>query len=360
MQLENIMKKNRKTLLLGAGFTANFGAPIASQVWNDLFNNITIQKNRRLKNKLKRHRITSDFEQFYEDVVYGNGFNNEEKSTVAKTVVEIFNRINISTELSLESSEINFNKLFYFLQRFSYSDEGKGFIFTLNQDLFLEKLINKHMRGKNEYKDSLIAYPGPINVPYISKNWQSTLPTKEQLNAWLSNPNLGGSLHANKMFPQYIKLHGSSGWTTENGLISLPVVGKNKSKQISAQPLLKWYLDIFEESLNEQLDIWIIGYSFSDPHINRILMQAVNKTQSSIYIIDTKSQNDFMSHLKRSTRKPFYSMIDNCLSGYFPCYLKQIFPHGDDARRSYYEEMVERSLNKTTVTSILDDMMAEI
>ncbi len=321
---------NKKVLLLGAGFTANFGAPVASQVWNDLFNFPVIQKNWGLRSALKSHQEMSDFEEFFSEVVHGFNFTKEEKQIVATAVIEIYERINAHTETLMihgNSSGICFQKLMYFLKRFSNLEQGKGFVFTLNQDLFLEKLVNKYLRKDKRFSDFSINYPF-INSPYVDDTWKSKLPTQDRLNELLTLPNVGGSLHLGRKFPYYIKLHGSSGWTHDDDKISIPIIGKNKSKQILQEPLLKWYINFFEQTLDETVDIWVIGYSFSDKHINELLMNSMQRHGSMLYVVDTKTYNDFMKQILSFDSK-LYGLIDRQLRGYLPYLLKKIFPADD-------------------------------
>ncbi len=84
------MAENKKLLLTGAGFTANFGAPVASLLWNDLFNYREIQKNNRLVTTLKNYRNESDFEGFFHDVVYTNDYTEDERNVVVKAILDIF------------------------------------------------------------------------------------------------------------------------------------------------------------------------------------------------------------------------------------------------------------------------------
>lgn len=343
------MESRKKVLLLGAGFTANFGAPVASQVWNDLFNYPALQRNFRLRSVLKSHYEKSDFEGYFSEVVHNVGFTNEEKKIVVTAVIEIYERINSYTERLMihdNSSGVCFEKLICFLKKFSNLEHGKGFIFTLNQDLFLEKLVNKYLRKNSVFSDLLIAYPA-INVPYINDDWKSELPSRELLDNWLIKPNCGGSLNAERTFPFYVKLHGSSGWTNRNNEISYPVIGKNKSYQISQEPLLKWYMELFENNLSESIDICIIGYSFSDNHINEVIMKSMQNNQSSLYVVDTKTYVDFMKHILAFDCK-LHDLIDKHLFGYFPCSLKQIFPSEDLLNLSYYGKSINRIFDEKT------------
>ena len=349
---------NKKVLLLGAGFTANFGAPISSQIWNDLFNYPSIQKNRNLKLALKRYQENSDFEGFFEEIVYGVNSTEEEKIIVTTAVLEIYYYINLHTENLMKqgnSSGIDFNTLIFFLQRFSNMTQGKGFIFTLNQDLFLEKLINKYLRKDERFSNCSIDYPC-IDSSHIGREWKSEFPSKKSLEDWLSNPNLSGSLHRSREFPLYVKLHGSSGWIYNNGKISIPIIGKNKSKQISQEPLLNWYVELFKQTLDETVDIWVIGYSFSDNHINEILMRSMQKYRSSLYVIDIKTHNDFMECFQKFNTK-LYGLVNIHLSGYFPYSLKQIFPADNLLNSSYYGSSINRILNEEDNLSILAPMI---
>jgi hypothetical protein len=131
-----------------------------------------------------------------------------------------------------------------------------------------------------------------------------------------------------------------------NNTLHIPIIGKNKSSKILQKPLLDWYIKLFENTLNESVDIWIIGYSFSDKHINDILIKSMEKHQSSLYVIDTKSHHDFMNGLLSSD-----SRVNQQLAGYFPCHLKQIFPINDAA--SFHGSSINKILNEEDNLSIL-------
>jgi len=337
---------NKKVLLLGAGFTANFGAPVSSQIWNDLFNCISIQKNHKLRTILKKHQVKSDFEGFFEETIYDNVISVEEKKLVIDIILNVYYQINTHTSYVVEnnSSGICLEKLALFLQRFSNIKDGVGYIFTLNQDIFLEKLINKYLRKNSNFVDYSVFYPGPINPPYIDDQWSTILPVQENLNEWLSKPNLGGTLNNKRIFPWYVKLHGSSGWKKNNEKLHIPVIGKNKSKIIYQQPLLNWYMELFKKNLHEQVDIWVIGYSFFDKHINEVLIQSLIEKNSSLYIINPMPLNDFIKKIS-SVDKIMVDAIDKKLAGYFPYYLNQLFSKNFNYP-SYSSERLRKSLDK--------------
>jgi len=74
----------------------------------------------------------------------------------------------------------------------------------------------------------------------------------------------------------YYKLHGSHNWVSKNGIVI--VTGGHKETDIGDVPLLDWYFErLREAALSDTARVMIIGYSFGDPHINRLLIEASKK-----------------------------------------------------------------------------------
>jgi hypothetical protein len=55
-------------------------------------------------------------------------------------------------------------------------------------------------------------------------------------------------------------------------------------EQIDKFPLLKWYFDIFRQLNIGGSKLLVIGYSFLDIHINKIIFDAVNVRNLKLYI----------------------------------------------------------------------------
>jgi SIR2-like domain len=73
------------------------------------------------------------------------------------------------------------------------------------------------------------------------------------------------------------KLHGSYNWLSESEGERLVVIGGNKVASIASSPVLARYQSEFKLKLTEADSIlMVIGYSFSDTHINRIIVKAVS------------------------------------------------------------------------------------
>jgi SIR2-like domain len=119
-----------------------------------------------------------------------------------------------------------------------------------------------------------------------------TLPTETQL----------ASLKAefwNKKYNNfmYVKLHGSYGWKAHDGSMVM-VVGQGKQGKIDKEPLLRWYLSLFEDAVNEgDKNLIVIGYGFADEHINNIIANAVHDHGLRLYIISPQLPADFQQDL---------------------------------------------------------------
>ena len=167
-----------------------------------------------------------------------------------------------------------------------------GYIFTLNQDLLIErKFINHHLTpGMNP------AIPG-IRGSHFSPPFSSTFGgiTGDDSEIFASidfdpasPPPLAGNFN-------YIKLHGSFNWKSSDGR-ELMVIGTEKSRQIMKSPLLTWYSDVFKEVLGQgDVRVMLFGYSFSDLHINEVIADAVNNHGLKFYVWNTTPFVDLLS-----------------------------------------------------------------
>jgi hypothetical protein len=85
----------------------------------------------------------------------------------------------------------------------------------------------------------------------------------------------------------YYKLHGSTNWIGGGGgQARLLIMGGNKAVEINQYPLLAWYHRQFDEYLARSTRLMVIGYSFSDRHINQAIIKAAEKGALRLFIID--------------------------------------------------------------------------
>jgi hypothetical protein len=157
-------------------------------------------------------------------------------------------------------------------------------IFTLNQDLLLERhYLDDNVSLSSGRRWSGWQMPGikPFNpAPHTYD------PTLERTAARTPETNPADFKVDGGLQP-YFKLHGSSNWVGgPNGRIL--VVGGNKAVEINQYPVLRWYHEQFAQHLSRPgTRLMVIGYSFSDQHINRAIMDAADRGGLRMFIIDS-------------------------------------------------------------------------
>ena len=211
---------------------------------------------------------------------------------------------------------VNINKVQKLINAFCGTDNEPGVLFTLNQDLFLE---HKY------YNFELPLLPGisrqewwfKPNHPSFYRDWNHyvNLPHKETIEKHRMLKITGKLL--------YIKLHGSCNWMDAHG--QKMVIGGKKIESMQQEPLLAWYLDIFQKVFTQfNRKLLVIGYSFGDDHINEVLAKAVINYRLKIYIIYPSSQREFGDQiLRKNWGKEIW---EEGLEGYYPYRLSELFP----------------------------------
>ena len=156
-------------------------------------------------------------------------------------------------------------------------------IFTLNQDTLLEQQYIPAV-GQDVFPQSL-QFPGYIGAyrPGIVPALDSATygPLAERIELYKPDQSF-------KPLPRlqpYIKLHGSVDIKQGDREMML-VIGGNKTESIAQQPLLQWYHDMFRAHLcARDARLMIIGYSFGDAHINKMIFSGI-EAGLKIFIID--------------------------------------------------------------------------
>ena len=308
---------NRHILLTGAGFTHNFGTPVADEMWSTIFNDEQIQAEHKIKNLMKSK---CNYEEIYNIIMEGSYTKNEKKA-FKNTVNSAYENIDsIIFDFFTRRDKYNIRHDIRTMIGLFSDQKKKSFFFTLNQDLFIERF---YFSNSNEIWMKPII-PGINNKSnWFSKDFSKPLkrsdycpvPDKVELN---DNPD---SLDGNFF---YVKLHGSCNWTDSNGE-RLILTGSNKTKKIQDESLLAHYLEIFEGVLFQpERRLLIIGYGFGDEHINKIIANAINDHGLELFIISPKSPKQFRRDLLLKCRG---DEIWQGLSGYYPYKLTDIIPN---------------------------------
>jgi SIR2-like domain len=260
-------------LLVGAGFSANWDAPLAAEVRGSLLTDL--HDDPALSRALNNGQFEEAFAQF-QRATDPEGIKRRERFQAA--IISLFGRINSS--FSPQNFEWLDNGLLIanqsvmdFLVRFDT-------IFSLNQDLLLEIYYQPSMPLGKRW--DAIVFPGmtpryPPGVDPIEG------PAKL---IWRPNDDVRVSPRSQSIY----KLHGSSNWLDGGGSPVL-IIGSGKADLIDKNPLLKAYHAEFVARLAQpDTKLMVIGYSFSDEHINEVIANAYRAHGLRIHLVDPKGK----------------------------------------------------------------------
>ncbi len=270
---KRVMNKNH-IVLTAAGFTKNFGAPLAVE-----FKNLVLAKIKNVPALLKELNDNSNFEDAYVSVMKGN-FSEEEKKRMHQALVDSFNN-----DLNKSYENRNYGQSIYAVPDHLILPlcKGKQFgtLFTLNQDLFMERKI---FHNAFQFTPVIPGVRYAMNLPSeqeqnVNIDEASIELFQESLEALHRKKGTGSNL-------LYIKLHGSTNWFDLSSSLETLIIGVDKEKIINKTPLLLCYFNFFKESVfRENTKLLIIGYGFGDHHINSVLKRAQESHGLEIHLM---------------------------------------------------------------------------
>ena len=253
-------------LLLGAGFSRNWGAPLASEVTGSLLGEL--HDDAEMARRLRSGPFEDAFAGFQR--ARADDADAMRLRRLQGSVTALFSRMN--TALATTTFEFD-NDLDYSIKKFL---ERFDAIFTLNQDLLLE---THYLPNLVSTRWSGVVVPGMRSgstgpAEPINQVWQPTGDTKVQGN----------------MQP-YFKLHGSSNWHDRQGEPVL-IMGSAKSGAIERFPVLKAYRETFRRMLSQTgAKLMVIGYSFQDDHINEVISDGSTKAGLGTFLVDPNGRD---------------------------------------------------------------------
>jgi hypothetical protein len=281
-------------LLTGAGFTKTFGGFLGSEMWAAIFNQPEVRADKTLRERMLEGNL--NYEAIYEHVITSpdSEFNTSQKSSFSKAVRKAYGDMDqqiYERRLGDKTGSV-FSCCNSFIGRFSRIQNTRAFFFTLNQDILVERFFST--------SDTILSLPG-LNSPkwFNDKIGNTLLPDeyvtvldeteveKEKQKFW--------DIATGKFM--YVKLHGSYGWRAKDGS-DVMILGHGKKGRIEKEPLLRWYVSLFEQSLQEgNKNLVIIGYGFGDDHINDIIADAVRDKGLKLFVISPQRPADFRKDL---------------------------------------------------------------
>ncbi|MBV8356931.1 MAG: SIR2 family protein [Deltaproteobacteria bacterium] len=299
-----------RILLLGAGFSSNWGGPLASDVFDWLLQRPEISGDARLKQQLWNDRNAGGFEntlsQVQSDYLRSPNSENEERlRRFQKAINEIFADMDrgFATFPSWEFQEERHRMLSHALVKFDA-------IFTLNQDLLFERYY-LNAQGFDVSLETNQRLLGCL-IPGMKETRENSAPHPYDIawSKWTPLPSPGFKVP--DRFQPYFKLHGSYRWDDGTGK-DLMVIGGSKSLTIQSYQVLKWFFAEFQRYLAMGATrLMVIGYGFNDPHINNALLDAAPKGLK-IFIIDPLGVDaaDPTRHLPLRMPNPFQDVIES-------------------------------------------------
>lgn len=267
----------KRTVLTGAGWTRNWGGWLANELWGVLLGDSQIQRSPKLRQLLLDE---TSFEVALAKT-WRSPFDERDRQIFQKALQRTF--VEMDEEIRKVNNDINIYGVQDLLASFcGRYREGfnTGYIFTLNQDLWLERRLYNGFLGERPSP----VLPG-IVTPRDRRFFETDLGEWTTLRTKVADqlgdvPTLQG--HCN-----VIKLHGSFTWETMNGEGTM-VLGTEKGAQIKEIPLLQWYAEIFKRILAAgDMRLMIAGYGFGDEHINATIADAVMKHGLRVFIWNT-------------------------------------------------------------------------
>jgi len=259
-------------LLLGAGFSRNWNAPLAAEVANSLLEQVGGDAH--LQTLLRRH--SKNFENALSEVqrdylhTSTSAEAKERLDRVQGAIATMFGQLNATFEPPREFEFCNDRK--YSVSRF--------LAINLTQDLLLEMRYSVQILPASGTRWNGFESPGTRPVPDPSL----TGIADSHRRRW--SPMEPPFSVSNRIQPHF-KIHGSSNWATADGR-NLLVMGGDKEFMIREHKILRWYYEQFQRRLAiGGTRLMVIGYSFSDRHINDAITEAAQKgTLTGMFLVD--------------------------------------------------------------------------
>ena len=267
-------------LLLGAGFSRNWGGPLASEMYGRIIGRNQIRERPELRQVLQSYLYRGGFEAALgqlQDEHYRQG-STESLARLEKfqaAIAEVFSDFDeaLSSRPDFEFQTDPRYMLRTFMSRFDA-------IFSLNQDLLLERFyLNDNIALSSNGRWFGWQMPGVRELPNQHAGIRDVGKSR-----WTPVPASQFEI-ARNLQPIY-KLHGSTNWYDEQTK-QIMVLGYNKTTAIQSQEILRRYHTEFSAALSKpDTRLVVIGYGFADNHINNEIRNRISARNLRMFIID--------------------------------------------------------------------------
>ena len=297
---------SKRVLLVGAGFARNWGGMLASEVHKSLSSHPTVQERPAIRKLLLEE---NSFEVALEKVRSGK-FEDQDQAAIEEAIISAFEQMD--GHYRNPNSPVLGVSINDFIGRFCPGPVGigTGYVFSLNQDLLLERIYGTQV-DRQQFTLPGVTWPerrpdGPAGALPIPR---ATISDLVDIDA----PRLTNNFNL-------IKLHGSINWLSS--LDSPPMVmGTRKTLMIGNVPLLAWYHEVFEEVLSDgDVRLLVIGYGWADEHINEAIAAAVKNHGLRVFSWNPTEPVGLLNG------RPFGDEIEKGLMGYATRNLTEVMP----------------------------------
>lgn len=323
-------------LLLGAGFSKNWGAPLIDEFWDHVLNDLIKIDDTKTREKIFQVKMEAEnnFEQFYQIIMSGD--NEYLKNIVDESIKRIY--IEIEKVLKNQNEILNLTDFF---KKFMHTKNEPRAIFTLNQDLLVDRYMLNHI---NANTDEISILGLDSNDLAKMKTSFDGLPPYTEI---LINNHKSYVLEINKI--NLIKLHGSFNWLDSNNK-SLILIGADKIKakceNNSVTTIFSTFNKVFKDFIADANKILIIGYSFNDEDINQTLL---SNRELKMFICNPLDRTSLIDKQRCKNHK----IAEENIYNYYPTSLDQIiefdkpdnhspFPFAKDLAEYFFE--IKRSV----------------
>jgi hypothetical protein len=257
-------------LLIGAGFTRNWGGPLSDEVTGSLLGDL--HDDTELAAALRRGPFEEAFQGFQR--LAGSAKVSDSQRRLQDAVINLFTRLNRTLlELRFDFTRDKQFSIRDFLAKFDA-------IFSLNQDLLLEIHYRPDFGQRGRWNEAAVPgmraeqLEGSEHYGVFAEYW---VPTEGFEVKSTSQP--------------FLKLHGSTNWRAASGELML-IMGNQKSGAIESFPVLRRYHDYFSSSIGQlNAKLMVIGYSFQDEHINNVIADASARHGLGTYLVDPRGRD---------------------------------------------------------------------
>lgn len=308
-KIQELFNMKNICFLFGAG-TSNGAIPIMSKLFKQVTNKLNLDGKENLKvyfEQLNQDQIKNNLEEVL-GLLYSE--HNFLKSTLTEEELEenpcvlliklieeeIFYSINIDITHSDNKEILDTYKAFYQKVTLRNKDLARVNVFTTNNDLFNEYAMDSlNINYINGFSGGLTKFfnPGLFNYTF-SKRMDTSIEKFEPVENMVYLYKIHGSvnwtedINNTNTFFNIKEIPYSAGNTNAHSVLVYPAPTKqNKSL---GSPYVEMFREFQKKLLEQHTVLFVIGYSFSDEHINNIIYQAlaINSTINVVVFGDVK------------------------------------------------------------------------